>query len=382
MDRKNISSIDLPGSFIEEEIEARGWSQVDLAYILGMSPQQLSPILKGKHAITSDMAVSLGAAFDMPAEFFANLQKQYDLSIAKTPDPGVQKRSLWQAAYPVREMIRRGWIEDSDPGLLEAQMLRFFERNHIDDVPIVGGEMATFAHAARKEGYAETTAEQYAWLYRVRHIARMIEAPKYSSKKLRSKLESIRSCMIDPEEIGAIPEILLTCGIRFVLVEALSRSKIDGVCLWLGRQPVIGISTRLDRLDNFCFVLRHEIEHVLQGHGKEAKYSPVDEFDSAASYDTKEGPVEERMANAAAVDFCISQPEFESFLTRKGPYISEQDVVGFAARMEIHPAVVVGQVQHRLKKWNWLRKYLVKSRKHLERWKFVDGWGHVMAPPL
>lgn len=382
MARKKMSSIDPPGTFIEEEIKERGWSQVDLAYILGMSPQQLSPILKGKHSITPDMAVSFGEAFDMPAEFFANLQKQYELSIAKIPDPGVRKRSLWQTAYPVREMIRRGWIEDSDPGLLDAQMLRFFECNRIQDVPIIGENATVVAHAARKSGYENTTAIQYAWLYRVRHIARMIDAPKYSKKTLQNSLQDIRASMIDPDDISAIPKILLACGVRFVLVEALPQSKIDGVCLWLGGQPVIGVTTRLDRLDNFCFVLRHEIEHVLLEHGKEDEYSPVDEFDSEAAYATTEGPNEERLANAAALEFCIPQSQLESFLIRKGRFISEQDVVGFAARMEIHPAIIVGQIQHRKKKWNWLRKYLVNSRKYLEGWEYTDGWGRVIDTSL
>lgn len=376
------SPVDPPGSFIEEELEARGWSQVDLAYILGMSPQQLSPILTGKRSITPDMAVNLGEAFDMPAEFFANLQKQYDLSKAKSPDPGVRRRSLWQSTFPVREMIRRGWIEDTDPGLLDAQMLRFFQCNRFEDVPILGQNIDEIPHAARKLVYGETTAVQWAWLYRVRQIAQTIDAPRYSKKKLMQSLSDIHAHMIDPEDISAIPQILLSSGVRFVVVEQLGRSKIDGVCLWLGSQPVIGMTTRLDRMDNFCFVLRHEIEHILLEHGKDAKYSPVDEFDSEASYSTDEGPDEEKLANAAAVEFCVPQDELNSFLVRKGAFISERDVLGFAARMEIHPAIVVGQIQHRLKKWNWLRKYLTHVREHLGGWPYIDGWGHALVSSL
>ena len=70
--------VDHPGSFILEELEERGWKQVDLAYILGISPSQINQLLSGKYAISAEMAVALGDAFDMPAEFFANLQKLYD----------------------------------------------------------------------------------------------------------------------------------------------------------------------------------------------------------------------------------------------------------------------------------------------------------------
>src|SRR5438046_2875555 len=131
-------AVDHPGSHIKEELDARGWAQTDLAFILDMSPQQLNPILSGKHAITASMAMMLGDAFGMPAEFFSNLQTQYDLSIAHAPPPGVRKRAVWQTAYPIREMIKRGWIEDADASLLDTQMLRFFEKNRIEDVPYVG----------------------------------------------------------------------------------------------------------------------------------------------------------------------------------------------------------------------------------------------------
>ena len=107
MSNVEFMTVEHPGVFIREELEARGWDQVDLAYILGMSPQQLSPLLNGKRDITVDMATALGDAFAVPAEFFANLQKLYDLNKAKRPDPGVKTRANWVRIFPVREMIRR-----------------------------------------------------------------------------------------------------------------------------------------------------------------------------------------------------------------------------------------------------------------------------------
>ena len=72
-------AVDHPGTFIIDELDERGWTQVDLAYIHGISAAQLNPILKGKLDISADMATALSDAFDVPADFFANLQKQYDL---------------------------------------------------------------------------------------------------------------------------------------------------------------------------------------------------------------------------------------------------------------------------------------------------------------
>jgi ribosome-binding protein aMBF1 (putative translation factor) len=56
------SNVEPPGTIIKRELDARGWSQRDLAFILGQSEQQLNPLLSGKRAITADMARLLGEA--------------------------------------------------------------------------------------------------------------------------------------------------------------------------------------------------------------------------------------------------------------------------------------------------------------------------------
>jgi HTH-type transcriptional regulator/antitoxin HigA len=339
-----------------------------------MSPQHLHPLLNGKASITPDMAALLGAAFDMPAEFFANLQKMYDLHKAKPVDPGVRTRASWLAAYPIRDMIKRGWIEDSEPSLLELQMMRFFGKNRVEDIPFIGGgEIAP--HAAKKSSnYDKTTAPQYAWLHRVIKIAETMEAPPYSQNLLTNNLPKIRAHLQDIDDLVRIPHILWNCGVRFVLVEALPGSKIDGVCVWIGEQPAIGMTTRFDRLDNFAFVLRHECEHVLRGDGRDASFAPVDEigvdFDFVADL-----PEEEIHANREAAEFCVPKQHLHSFIQRKSPFISEQDVLAFAARMGTNPAIIIGQIQRQTKKYAWLRKYQTGIRSYLFDWDYIDGWG-------
>lgn len=366
--------VDHPGTFIEEELDARGWAQADLAYILGMDVSQLNKLIKGATSITPDTAVALGDAFDMPAEFFMNLQKMYDLQKARKADPGVKTRASWLSVFPVREMIRRGWIEDAEPALLDLQMMRFFDKNRIEDIPFVS-DAPILAHAAKKTTYDQTTPVQYAWLHRVRKIAETMDAPVYSEKALRDALRAIRAHMLDKDDLVHIPELLRKCGVRLVLVEHLPGSKIDGVCVWLDGQPVIGLTLRLDRLDNFCFVLRHEIEHVLRGDGREETFTPVDEF--GADLEAIDGlPECEVRANAEAGEFCVPRDLLNSFIARKSPFISERDVLNFAARLEINPAVVVGQIQNKTKRFAWLRKYQTPIKDFILDWKFKDGWGY------
>jgi len=148
-----LKDVPHPGEFIREELEARGWLQRDLAYILGMSEQAVNMIVSGKRGISPEMAKALSQAFDVNPEFFANLQKSYEMANAKEPDPGIAHRARWQAAYPVREMIKRGWLEAADPDLMEAQMIRFFGVNSVDDIPHL-------PPAAKKTHYGEIPPTQ------------------------------------------------------------------------------------------------------------------------------------------------------------------------------------------------------------------------------
>ena len=109
MREPNISTVPPPGYFIRQELEAREWSQRDLAYILDCPEQTVNMIISGKRGISPEMAKALGEAFDVPPEFFANLQNAYALAKAREPDPGVKRRARLQDCYPVREMIKRGW---------------------------------------------------------------------------------------------------------------------------------------------------------------------------------------------------------------------------------------------------------------------------------
>jgi addiction module HigA family antidote len=65
------------GVFIKEELDERGWSQRDLAYILDCSEQAVAIIINGKRNINPETAKALAMAFEVSAEFFTNLQKTY-----------------------------------------------------------------------------------------------------------------------------------------------------------------------------------------------------------------------------------------------------------------------------------------------------------------
>ena len=269
-------------------------------------------------------------------------------------------------------MIRRGWLADADAANLELQMARFFEVSSAEDIPHL-------PHAGKKPRYDEIPPAQLAWLFRVRQIARSITVVEFSSEKLRAALSDLRRLLTSPENIHHIPCILAECGVRFILVEPLPQGKIDGVCFWLDpNSPVIGMSLRYDRIDNFWFVLRHEIEHVLQRHGQADEVGMIDELEgNRAAVDGPDLPAEELIANKAAAEFCIPRHEILEFIAQRSPYISEREVLSFAKRLDVHPGLVVGQIHSRTGRYDFLRRYLVKVRQFILPDAITDGWGHV-----
>ena len=136
------------------------------------------------------------------------------------------------------------------------------------------------------------------------------------------------------------------------------------------------MSLRYDRIDNFWFVLRHEIEHVLRQHGKNAIMVDA-ELEGEKAGNGVNVLKEERLANEAAADFCVPHNKMESFITRKAPFFNKRDMLGFAQTLQVHPGLVAGQLQRRTGRYNLFRKYLVKIRSAVLPNALVDGWGNV-----
>src|SRR5882762_1231420 len=381
MTTMNASWIKHPGHYLKEEMEERGWMQRDLAFVLGCSEQAVNLILSGKRGISPEMAKALGDAFDIDPDTFANLQKAYDMAHADDPDPGVTVRAKMQNRYPVREMIMRGWIEPSDAAMLGTQLMRFFEVPNPEAIPYL--DYASYGKKSRYEE-KEVPPIELAWLFRVKQLAKSMSVPKYSESALRKALNDLQGLLYAPEEARQVPRILTECGVRYVLVEKLPQAEIDGVCFWLDDSPVIGMSTRRDKIDNFWFVLRHEIEHALQKHGQAKNEEMIDwNLEGVRASSTNSTlPPEERVANAAAANFCVPSEKLDSFMKRKHPFYYEKDVIGLARTLNRHPGLVVGQMQFRMDRYDYLARHLVKIRQFVLPGSIADGWGHIASVSL
>ena len=362
-----IASVVPPGSHLRREIEARGWSQSDLAEILDRPIQAVNQILKGKKAITSTTAQELEDATTILAETWLNLESQYRLSLEARPDDSVAQRAELFSRAPVADIRRRGWVRDTrNIAELKQDVMQLLRIQSLAVPP-------QLRFAARKSTeYSKVLPEQEAWYCRAFQIASsMRDVPRFSNKRFKASLGELRLLGKSPKSVRLLPEALRKLGIRFLVVEHLPRTKIDGATFWLSEsQPVVVLSLRYARIDHFLFTLFHELIHV-----RDQDALSLDNEIMQATNDS-DLPECEKRANIEAGSLLVPPSELDHFLARRHGGASKSEIVQFASSIHIHPGVVLGQLQHRgIVGWSACRELLVPVRDSIIKKAVTDGWG-------
>lgn len=360
-----------PGDFIRDELEARGWTQQDLAQILDRPLVAVNQIITGKRAITPETAKGLASAFGTSADVWLNMESVYQLSQLKTEERDVSDRARLYSVAPVSEMVRRGWIEGTNNvAALESQMKRFFGAEDLS-------ALRPLEVAARKSGsYTETSPAQLAWYHRAYWLARSAPASAFDRNALIQTLPKLPALTQSPENIQRIPAIMSALGIRLVLVESLQRISLDGAAFWLDDdKPVVALTLRYDRIDAFWHTLLHELVHIKNGDQRSIDADLVG--DARGTEAGGRLPEFEERTNAEACDTLLSGDRMDAFITRTRPLYSKKAIIRFAQSAGIHPGIVVGQLQHRKEiPWTHSREMLVPFRHLVIGLAITDGWGH------
>ena len=361
-----------PGEFLREELEARGWTQGDLASILGRSQRLVNEVITGKRSLTPETAKGLSEALGTSADFWLNLQNTWSLAQTSNPSGGVSRRAKLYTKAPVNEMIRRGWIEGSDNvDVLEKRVLEFLEIEDIDE------ETSFCRFAARKStSYANDTSSQRAWILHAKHLAETLSPGSFSEKSIREALRLLKTFLSAAEEIRKVPTALAECGIRLLVVEPLKGTKIDGASFWLDeRSPVVVLSLRYDRIDHFWHTLIHELGHIKHRDSLRQK-RPMIDSDLLGSPKGEEKPREERLADEFAEEFLIPGAALRDFISAVRPLYSTARILDCANRLGVHPGILVGRLQFRGEvSYAHSRGMLAKVRDIIVPAALSDGWG-------
>jgi len=345
-----------PGRVISRELEARDWTQQDLAEIMGRPPQVISEIIRGKKQITPETAIQLAEAFGTSSELWLNLETNYQLHLARqqTGSAEIARKSQLFSLAPVSEMVKRSWIPRADSiDDLEEEVCDFMGISSPQDKPALAANFRCV-----KERGPEINA-QVAWVKRVEHLIAAQGVGDFVRARLAESMPELLSLSVRPEDLGRIPAMLLSLGVHFIIVPHLDRTYLDGAAFYLDHHPVVALTLRYDRTDAFWFTLTHEIAHIAAGHT--GVY--LDDFECVAEDDA------EREANTLARDWLIDRQHFERFVRDTAPYFSKAAIERFAAEQGRHPGIVLGRLQYEKRvDFSHLRGLLVKVSPYLQEW--------------
>jgi HTH-type transcriptional regulator/antitoxin HigA len=324
-----------PMGAIRFRMEQQGLNARDLVPFIG-SRAKVSEVLSGKRSLTMQMARALHANLGIPADVLLQ-QPGAELPTALE---GVE----W-SRFPLAEMAKRGWIENRRNLAAHAEELMR------DLIRRAGGEHALPAVFYRKNDHARLNAKTdpyalKAWCWQVlaRANQRRLSAQYRSDTVSLSFLCNVAKLSWSNEGPRLAKEFLEKYGIHLVCLEHLPRTHLDGAALQLtDGTPVIGLTLRYDRIDNFWFCLLHELAHIgrhLSGTRRDGFIDDLSLRDVKGSErDPKEDEADEWAENAL-----IPSDVWSTTNVKDNP--STLAVIELAQRLGIHPAIVAGRIRH------------------------------------
>ena len=358
-----------PGNQIARELEARGWTQKDLADIMGRPVQVINEIIKGTKQITVETAMELAATFGNEPETWIKLETQYRLFLARgskeaKENAGISLRSKIYDKVPLPELIKRKWISAegnlrSHLPELEEAVCRFLGIDTIDEMPHVPAMRHTLAKD--QNGMA-----LLAWMRRAEALAgTQNPAMPFERKKIPALIDALLPLTAAPASVSKVRDVLLSFGIRFVIVPHLSKTYLDGAVFYLDtetrKNPVVAITMRYDRVDWFWFTLFHELAHLFKNHYPEGVLDDerISENDKA----------NEEEADSLAKEWLIPESAYAPFSDKH--FVSLPDVKALALCLRRHPGIVLGRFQKEGKiSYSRHRSLLVRVKIYLE--EFID----------
>lgn len=362
-----------PGKMLQTFMKEKGWNQDELATITGYSRQTINELATGKNGVTKpEMALALAAAFGNEAMDWLRWDAAYRLSLAVHDAMPIQTTARLFEVAPIRDMQKRGWIRETKKvDELEEELKSFFSTGSLDESP-------EFPVSMRKAcRFTGLTPSDRAWCFRTRQLASALLTAPYNPTDLPEIGRKLRQLAAFHKEARNVPTLLESFGIRFVVVEPLPGSKIDGAAFWLSdSEPVIAISGRIDRIDNFWFTLMHELAHIKHEDALSVDSELLDHSDGVLVEEESE-----RRSNEYANESLLPSDEITSFVRRVAPLYSKARIVQLAHRLKVHPGIIVGRLQHIGEiGYSAHRDFLMRIREIVTETALTDGWGRTIAP--
>lgn len=334
---------ELPKALIYARI-GLGLTQKDLAEKLGIPTQQLQ-----RYEASSYMGASLSRLISVAEVLNVKIRESWSGAKANAADSVFCWNSVdnidW-TLFPAKEMVKRGWITVQKGSSPVNQVRDYFLSG--------GGQYAPALH--RKKFHGENKPNEYAllaWQARVLELAREEVASGAVSEyghtdswmKELSSLTRVEDAPLEAKKF------LATKGIVLVIEKHLPGTYLDGAAMVLETgHPVVALTLRYDRLDNFWFVLFHELAHISLHIFDSLK---MDYFDEEGG---GEGDLVEREADEFALEALISSESWDSCASRFS--MTPEAVQLDAKRIGIHPSILAGRIRKESNNYHILSELL------------------------
>lgn len=353
---------ELPSILIRARI-AQGLSQRGLADKLGLKEQQIQRYESEEYA-----SASLRRLSKIADALKLSISEVVELRQESENKRSARSLDIDWSCFPVKEMYRRGWFDQL--GFIGSMADAIAEADSLARVFVTNviryPEKAMLRQRVRSGSVLDPYA-LLAWKCRVLTLAEKSPAKGiYKRDSLDAKwLTKLAQESRFSDGPMRAREYLDKAGICLVVEPHLPHTHLDGAALLHGETPVVGLTFRYDRLDNFWFVLLHEIFHIIKHLRKGRVEDILDDMD--AEPDELECEADELAGQAL-----IPEDVWEVALAR---YVrSEDSVNALAEKLSINPAIIAGRIRKEADNYTILNKLVGQGevRKHFPEVKF--GW--------
>lgn len=317
-----------PISAILFRMQEQGLKQADLVPYFG-TRSRVSEVLGRKRPLTVNMIRALSSGLGISTETL--------VGVGETEVTQTEKDEVDWGRFPIKEMVARGWLQKlSNKAIKSTEEL---VQGFISNVGVEFGSSA-FRRTLGGDAYSPATKYAlYAWLARVIQKAREKKSTLGSFDRNRLSTTFMRElAQLSWFERGPVlaVEYLEKHGIAVVIEPHLKGTLLDGAAMQdEDGTPIVGLTLRFDRLDNFWFTLLHEVAHIWKHVDREETF--LDNLDSS-SEDRRE--VE---ANRIAKEALIPRVAWK----RSDAYLNPSNLTidMLSRELKIHPAIIAGRLR-------------------------------------
>ena len=336
-----------PVAAIEFRMEQAGLSPRDLIPFLG-SRAKVSEVLSGKRAITMPMARALHEHLGIPADV-----------LLRRPDHTREQplAELDWRRFPLKAMAKRGWIPDIPDMATRADELIGTLIARAGGAPVASAALYRKTDTLRANAKTDPYALK-AWCWQVLATASR-DHPRgdYTAGTVTfGFLKQVAQLSWSTDGPKQAQALLATNGIPLVIVEHLPRTYLDGAALRLGDgRPVVALTLRHDRLDNFWFCLLHELAHVGRHMDNNDGQAFVDD-QTLRTVNTGTQDPREAQADEWAEEALLPRTTWEPSTVREHP--TPMAVLDLAQALHVHPAIVAGRVRYERRNYRLLSQFV------------------------